>query len=725
MTRQYRGLLLLVVAVWAASCGRDAGQVEIADGTPVVLVSIDTLRSDRLPFYGYGAVETPAMTRLREDSILFRHAYSHIPLTLPAHASVFTGLLPPDHGIRDNSGYVLDSETLPYLPRMLKQAGYSTGAAVSSWVLRGAVGLDTDFDFYEDLIEDPAPGIGPGGAQRPGGDTLERSTEWLRSVAEEPFFFFFHIYEPHTPFTPPEPFRSRYRSSPYDAEVAAADAVIGELLEQLKDLEIYDRALIILMSDHGEGLGEHDYLEHGPFLYREALQIPLLVKLPRSQKAGTTVTRGVQLIDIPPTILDLLGLETPESMPGTSLVQIDSEAAAERYLYAETYYPRLHFGWSDLASIIRYPYQYIHGPDPELYNLETDPGQHDNILRTERRIYGELKEELETYDRQLQAPMEADEETRRKMAALGYLSTVSPELEGPLPDPKSRVHILSMMTDGIKLASTGQQQAAADVFRRVLEEEPQMLDAWQYLGNVEVKLGNYEEALAVYRRAFEISSGAPRFAMAVANALIRLDRLDEAREHAELAVDLMPIANDLVAEIAVQQGKLEDAEELLQASLALRGNRAAPQMTLADLRLKQGRFEEVLQITSDIQKQSGNSVDPNEAERLKGLYFLRGQAMAQLDRLEEAEQAFRTEIAAFPELLGPYAHLAFVLALQGRGPESGATLRSMIETNPTPKAYVMVVETLQSMGDDRSAALVLRDALSRWPDDPELRELMG
>ena len=215
------------------------------------------------------------------------------------------------------------------------------------------------------------------------------------------------------------------------------------------------------------------------------------------------------------------------------------------------------------------------------------------------------------------------------------------------------------------------------------------------------------------------------FAMAVANALIRLDRLEEAREHAELAVELMPIANDLVAEIVLQQGKLEEAEEILQASLALRGNRAGPQMTLAELRLQQGRLEEVLQITHDVELQSGNSSDPNEAERLKGLYFIRGQALAQLDRLDEAEQAFRTEIAAFPDLLGPYAHLAFVLALQDRSAESGAALRALVETNPTPKAYVIAVETLRSMGDARSAAFVLRDALRRWPEDTELRELMG
>ncbi len=717
--RAIRGASLALLVIASISCGRDK-KLEVPGGTPVIIISIDTLRSDRLPFYADSGVETPAMSGLRNQSILFEHAYSHMPLTLPSHASVFTGLLPPDHGLRDNSGYVLKADQLPFLPTVLKEQGYATGAAVSSWVLRGDAGLDVDFDFYEDLIEDPAPGEGPGGAQRAGEDTLALSRQWLRSVADQPFFFFFHIYEPHTPYTPPEPYRSQYRS-PYDGEVAYSDAVIGKLLTELEQLDVFDRSIIFLISDHGEGLGEHNYREHGPFLYREAIQVPLLLKLPNSQLGGTSVSRAVQLIDILPTVLDLLDLETPEDLPGLSLLA-EVPAGEDRYLYSETYYPRLHFGWSDLASVIRFPYQYIHGPDPELYDLAKDPLQEDNILRQERRVYGELKEALESIDRELVAPMEVDEETRQKMAALGYLSAVSPELEGPLPDPKARVHVLQMMTEGIKLATAGQYQEGADVFREVIEEEPQMLDAWQYLGNVLFQMENFEEALEVYQRAFEMSSGAPRFAMAVANALMRLDRLEEAKQHAELAVELMPVANDLVAEITLMQGDLEETERVLQSSLSLRGARTAPRLTLAELRLKQGRFEEALQIANEIESKPGMSTEP---DRLKGLYFIRGQALAQMDRLEEAKAAFRTEIATHPDLLGAYAHLAFVLALEGRAPEAGAALRSMVEANPTARAYVVAIETLQSMGDPRSAAMVLQDGLRRWPNDRGLRELAG
>ena len=182
----------------------------------------------------------------------------------------------------------------------------------------------------------------------------------------------------------------------------------------------------------------------------------------------------------------------------------------------------------------------------------------------------------------------------------------------------------------------------------------------------------------------------------------------------------MPVANDLVAEITLLQGNLEETERLLERSLSLRGSRTGPRLTLAELRLEQGRFDEALQVTDEILSRPGASAEP---DRLKGLYFIRGQALAQMDRLAEAEEAFRTEIAASPDLLAPYAHLAFILALQGRAPEAGAALRSMVETNPKAKAYVVAVETLRSMGDERSAGLVLRDALRRWPNDRELREL--
>ena len=331
------------------------------------LISIDTLRADRLPAYGYDGVETSAIDSLRQDSILFERAYSPAPLTLPAHTSLLTGLLPAEHGLRDNAGYRLDAARIdageiPYLPDAFKSLGYATGGAVSSFVLRGKIGLDKGFDLYEDGIEFRT-GTDIGERQRPGAETLNLTTEWLRRVAGRPFFLFFHLNEPHTPYQPPEPFRSRY-SSPYDGEVAAADQVVGSLLAELKSLGVYDRTVILLLSDHGEGLGEHGEPEHGLLLYTETLRVPLMLKLPDARWAGRSVSAPVQLIDVYPTLAGLLGLSGSEHLRGRSLVELMMGEAPARRLYSETFYPRIHLGWSELAALTDDRYHYIEGPDP-------------------------------------------------------------------------------------------------------------------------------------------------------------------------------------------------------------------------------------------------------------------------------------------------------------------------------------------------------------------------
>jgi arylsulfatase A-like enzyme len=395
-------LLLLVFALTACTPKSDTPTAELPEGTPVILISIDTLRADHLPAYGYQGVETPHLDELRRDGVLFTNAYTPTPLTFPAHSSLLTGLLPAAHGVRDNVGYTLDREKissgeLPFLPQILKEKGYATGGAVSAYVLQGKHGLRTGFDFYEDAVELRA-NRGLGGLQRAGGETLKASLDWLRGAAEKPFFYFFHIYEPHTPYTPPEQFASRYAASPYDGEIAAADAIIGELIAELKRLDAYDRALVILVSDHGEGLGDHGEEEHGVLLYREAIHVPLLLKLPDGRLAGATADAPVELTDVVPTVLSLLGLPKPGSVRGTSLLAAlepssspPSDTPARR-AYSETFYPRLHFGWSDLASLIDARWHYIEGPDPELYDIVADPRETRNLLRDERRAYAELRD---------------------------------------------------------------------------------------------------------------------------------------------------------------------------------------------------------------------------------------------------------------------------------------------------------------------------------------------
>ena len=723
---------LAVLPVWAlalAGCGGPAAERTTAPaGSPVVVISIDTLRADRLPAYGYDGVETPAIDGLRADGVLYERAYSHVPLTLPAHSSLFTGLLPAAHGLRDNIGYFLDPERVasgevPFLPLALRQAGYATGAAVSTYVLRSKMGLDQGFDFYEDSIEFRT-GTGLGGLQRPGSETLRLSLDWLRGQADEPFFFFFHIYEPHTPYQPPPELAARY-ADPYDGEVAAADRIVGDLLAELERLGVYERAIVILLSDHGEGLGQHDEDEHGVLLYASTLRVPLILKLPGSRRAGAAVASPVQLVDVFPTLVELLQLEPGGPLAGTSLLRFLEPEPPARTIYAETFYPRLHFGWSELTSVFDDRHHYIHGPDPELYDLIADPGQTENLARRRARLAASLRAELEAFESALVDPAAADEETRQALAALGYIGTVGAAAqEGPLADPKSRLATLTDLKAGFRYQSQKDHESAAAAFRRALVDNPQMLDAWEALARALQKLGRREEALEAYRKALEVSEGSPHVAISAASLLFDLGRLDEAEAHARLAVASNPsFAHGLLAQIALERDDLELAEREARLALDEKSPRLGPTITLAAILHARGEYEEALEMTLATEKTWAGRKTP-DPQLIKGLFLRRGRILADLGRAAEAEEALRREIELFPGEVGAYSNLAVLYALSGRGPEVGGVLRSMVEANGSAAAYAEAVRTLRVVEDPAAAASLLRFALARFPDSEELRGLV-
>ncbi len=633
------GFGALATLACLCSCGpgsrSDPGEVEARrppSRPPVILISIDTLRSDRLPSYGYDGIETPGIDALARDSILFERAYCQVPLTTPSHASILTGLLPPQHGVRDNIGYRFDTLSVPYLPDILQRAGYATGAAVSSYSLRGAVGFRAGFDFYEDDIQMRAR-AGLGGLQRRGDQTLRAALGWLRGVADGPFFFFFHLFEPHTPYAPPEPFASRYLS-PYDGEVAAADLVVGRLVDELKHLGVYDRAIVILLSDHGEGLGDHGEEEHGILLYRESLQVPLLLKLPRSESAGSRVATPAQLIDVVPTLVSLLGLPPIEHLPGVSLLELLDPASPVRSLYAETYYPRLHFGWSELASLIEDRLHLIEGPEPELFDLVSDFGETRNLIRAERRSTARLRSALAGFERRFTPPSEVDEETRQRLAALGYVGAAVSEPGESLPDPRSRLHTVEDLKDGMRYYARGEFAQAVDSYRKALALNPRALDAWEYLGRSLSGLGRHQEALDAYREAFDLS-GATHLVLAEAQTLAALGRLDESLDRVQAHLPTSPEDKRLrmlEARTLILLNRLDDALE---------------------------RAEELLRIA------------PDSADAL----YLRGAVQIGRGSLTDAERDLRQALEIAPDHIAAMSDLAVLL--QHRGDLAGA--RALLE----------------------------------------------
>ncbi|MEA2561829.1 MAG: hypothetical protein QOH06_3333 [Acidobacteriota bacterium] len=543
-----RSAAVLAVLAILSGCGKEA------EKGPIFLITIDTLRSDHLPAYGYDKIETPAFDAFAKDAILFERAYSHYPLTLPSHVSILTGELPPVHKIRDNVGYLFESTKHPYLPRLLKQAGYETGAAVSAFVLRPETGLAEGFDTYEgDLHAELGQSLDS--VIRPGAETLKLALPWIRERAAKPFFFFFHIYEPHAPYEPT-----------YDADIVTADKVIGDLFAELKRLGIYDRATIVLLADHGEGLGDHGEKQHGIFLYRETLQVPLMIKLPGAERGGERVSTPAQLVDVTPTLLSLAGVKVPKELTGSSLLDLPEKP---RQVYSETFYARIHYGWSDLASLITDRHHYIEAPESELYDLAADPGERHNVLAAERRTYGSLRQAMKAYDRRLVAPAEADEETAAKLAALGYIGSSMAEHEGPLPDPKTQRHILSDLEEGLGANQDGRWGDAAALFERLLAANPNMQDVWAFYANALHKLGRDEESAVAYEKALKLSGGSPQLALATGAKMLELRHFDDARSHAELALKQLPERSyDLLTQIALQEGKEDEAVAVMRKAIA-------------------------------------------------------------------------------------------------------------------------------------------------------------
>ena len=674
------GSALSVLALTACG-GRGTGLGPFRDA-PVVLISIDTLRSDRLPAYGYRGVATPALDALRADSVLFERAYCQTPLTLPSHATLMTGVLPSEHGVRDNLGYVLDTARHATLAQDLHAAGYETGAAVSSLVLRADSGIGAGFDTYAGTFRADA-GTSLDYAQRSGREAVADAREWIRPRAARKLFYFLHLYEPHAPYEPPEPFASRYRD-PYDGEIATVDAVVGEFLAELKSLGIYDRALVILLSDHGEGLGEHGEEQHGLLLYRSTLQVPLMIKLPGNARRGETTSEVAGLVDVVPTVEALLGLEPRRDRQGVALLGLGGPAS-DRMQVAETFYPRLHYGWSELASAIRGRHHFIEAPQPELYDLLADPGESRDLVAEERREAAALRRELTPLLRPLAPRNQAvDPEAAAQLAALGYLGGGAVAHTGPLPDPKSQRAARDAFAQGFRLFWSNQPAAAAEIFSRLVAENPRMLDSWELLAQSLEKLGRHGEAAAAYQRGLELTDGAPLWAAAAAKSLYLARRFPESRQHAEIAATGRIAAGwDLLVRIAAltegpaaaetvvtraQQAGLDSGELRRKAGLAL-SEEGQPRAALALLApLAQSADVEVLVVIGIALSDAGQqdpaadvltralARDPRSAraEETLGLVELRR------DRLGEARSHLQRALDLDDRLPGAWNSLGVV-----------------------------------------------------------------
>jgi choline-sulfatase len=715
-TRLPAAAAAVALALAAAGCGKERPAAKSRRGTPVVLVSIDTLRSDHLPMYGYSGVVTPVLSAFAKEAVLFEKAYSHVPLTLPSHGTIFTGTLPAVNGLRDNRGYSLDPK-IPTVAELLKRAGYDTGGAVSSIVLNAGCGIARGFDYWEDSVEPNRPGLAVERAERSGAVTEALLAGWVeKRPLERPFFAFLHLYEPHFPYSPPEPYASRYRNHEYDGEIAWSDELVGRFLGLLKARGLYDRSLVIILSDHGEGLGEHGEDEHGIFLYRYALQVPLMIKLPGSQKGGTRVATPVQLSDVFTTILRGAGLDGVPAPAGTvSLLDVVGGENPSRNLYSETLFPRIHMGWSDLASLIDGPWQYIEAPRPELYDLEKDPAENENLAAGKPPAFRSLRMEMEKRRAAFTAPSEVNAEEAKKLASLGYLSRGVSAGTGPLPDPKDGIHLMSDLKRAVRLMVEHRYDEAVGAFQKLLGQNPRMWEVSDIYSQALVWIGRDEEALDVLKRGVRASpEGATHYFLSIAELCLKLGKLDEALANAQLARRRGdPGAEEMLARIYLAEGKPDAAEAEARAALSARPNDRQLRLILARVRLEKNDLAGALALVDEIRGPG----DGRDSPPLRNLHFLRGEILRRQRRLIEAEAEYREEARAWPENLEAWSALATLCVSQGRPPEAHDAIQKMLDSNPAPATYLRAMKTLEAAGDRPGAEWVRREAVSKFPSD--------
>ncbi|MEX2272113.1 MAG: sulfatase-like hydrolase/transferase [Vicinamibacterales bacterium] len=705
-------VLALLVGLSLLWYGRHASTGSSHAG-PIILISIDTLRADHLPAYGYTGVATPHLDALARDSAIFERAYSHSPQTLPAHASILTGELPFEHGVRDNIGFSVKPNQRT-LPQLLGAHGYGTAGFVSSFVLRQDTGVGQGFALYDSEMPPAAPGAAIGQVQRDGGETLARVERWLDGQAGSRFFLFFHLYEPHTPYRPPARF-ARY--SAYDGEIAYADEIVGRLLDSLKRRALYDAATIVVLSDHGEGLGDHGEREHGVFIYDESIRVPLIVKLPDNRGAGRRASAPVQHVDVAPTLLDLAGVARPAEWRGRSLRPLleDGVALEEQGIYSESMYPRYHFGWSELTSLTDARYRFIKAPRTELYDLTSDPRETNNLAGARAQTEAAMGAALDrlTAGRSLGEPSAVSNETRERLQALGYVGTqsaVGAAVPGvALADPKDKVHVLEAYRRAIDFANERRFAEAVPVLRGILQTEPGMADVWQQLGNILSRLGRQQEAVDAFKRFVTLKPDDPGGLVLVAGTLMRMGRLDEAWSHAQLAAQVAPAhdrrargsAYETLARIALRRNDPEAARRAAAEAHAADPSLPMPQYVQGRLLHMSGRYAEALPHFEEALRQ----LDARNVT-LGEIHYYTGDTLARLERHGEAETRFRREVALFPQNSRAWAGLAMLYRATGRNREAEQAIADLLSRVPTAEAHGLAADLWTMFGEPQRAAAV-------------------
>lgn len=543
-----------------------------AAGKPnIILITLDSTRADRMGFLGAHSKLTPNLDAIARDALVFERAYAQAPTTVVSHATILSAAYPQTTQMTEFGNPLAGS--LPYLPDLLHNKGYRAAAFVGSIALDprngSAPGFDRGFDVYDAGFHQPKAGESRyQSVERRGDQVVTRAVAWLSKNSQTPFFLWVHLYDPHAPY-----------GASYDAAVRSADAAVGKLTTALRAQKLYDDALIVITSDHGESLGAHGEDTHGVFLYDEAIHVPLLVKLPRNQMAGKRVTARVRHVDVAPTVLEAAEIPVPSAMQGQSLLRI-AKSNADQPVYARSDFPDRGFGWSGLQAWLAGKYLYIRVPKPELYDLSADPGATKNLAQSSKATLDTIAAQLETFDRHFsqgsKSGPELSSSEMQKLASLGYVGLqksggTSTAATGT--DPKDAITTANKVLNALSDLDAGQADKVIAALQPIIAKQPDMYLARYALGVAYAQQLHYPQAIENLHKAIELQPDSAWAHYYMGVSLLKTGDFKTAAIHLE-------IASSRLAEFAAAHASLAQAyDHIGRSEDAKRERSRAAQLT--------------------------------------------------------------------------------------------------------------------------------------------------
>ncbi len=649
----------------------------------LLLVTLDTTRSDRIGSYGYAAARTPHLERLAAEGVRFETMVSVAPITLPSHASLFTGLYPFEHGVRNNGNFYLE-DRFETLATRLKARGYRTGAFVSSFVLDRRYGLQRGFETYDDRMEGAYAQVVTLEAERRGDRTALALGSWLDERGrqpETPFFAWLHLYDPHEPYRAPRPFRDLFPADPYDAEIAFSDAIVASILDRLRGAGLMDRTVVAVTADHGESLGDHGETTHSMFVYEPATRVPFILWRPGRVPAGKVLREVVRQIDLAPTLLEMLGAEALPAPHARSLWPLVEGRASPPLppAYSETLLPLFYMNWAPLRALRDGRYKLIDAPRPELYDLQRDPGESANLFAEQPAVAQALRAGLERLAASGDAMSVAslDREAMEKLAALGYIGAGADPTAGqssaPQGDPKDFIAVFNRLREANNAVRERRFADALPILNAVLAEDPRNAFATLVLGSAYMGLARNRAAIEQFRRYAILVPTSAYAHQWMAICHVRLGERDAALREADAALALDPRFADarvLRAGVLATQGRHDDAVKELREAIQTDPGKPMIRLDLAKVLAEAGRTRE-----ARAEFQTLLRLEPESVPALTGL----GALQARGGELAAAEGTLRRALERDADAVEARLNLAQVLEQSGRGSDAAAEYRRLAD----------------------------------------------